>query len=75
MCRFKTGKGRKKVLFYVAKNVQVNYNHIEIANLLSENNIKYVFIKGVASASYYKESTLRMMGDVDVLLTDVTPKK
>lgn len=64
----KREKVEKKFYSYVAKNVQVNYNHIEIANLLSENNIKYVFIKGVASASYYKESTLRMMGDVDVLI-------
>lgn len=58
----------KSFYSYVAKNIQVNYNHIEIADLLSANNIKYVFIKGVASASYYKEPTLRMMGDVDILI-------
>ena len=65
---FKNKKYDKAFYNFVAKNVQVNYNHTEIADLLSANNIKYVFIKGVASASYYKESTLRMMGDVDVLI-------
>ena len=61
-------KYEKAFYNFVAKNVQVNYNHTEIADLLSKNNIKYVFIKGVASASYYKEPNLRMMGDVDVLV-------
>ncbi len=57
-------------VFYsdIAKNIQVNYNHTEIADLLSQNGIKYVFIKGVASASYYKQPQLRTMGDVDVLI-------
>ena len=65
---FKDKKYEKDFYNFVAKNVQVNYNHTEIADLLSKNNIKYVFIKGVASASYYKEPTLRTMGDVDVLI-------
>ncbi len=52
----------------VAKNTRINHNHIEIANLLSENGIEYVFIKGVASADYYKEPLMRTMGDVDVLI-------
>ena len=65
---FKNKKYDKAFYNFVAKNVQVNYNHTEIADLLSANNIKYVFIKGVASASYYKEPTLRMMGDVDILI-------
>ena len=65
---FKNEKYEKAFYNFVAKNVQVNYNHTVIADLLSKNNIKYVFIKCVASASYYKEPTLRMMGDVDVLI-------
>lgn len=55
---FKNEKYEKAFYNFVAKNVQVNYNHTEIAGLLSKNNIKYVFIKGVASASYYKKPTL-----------------
>ena len=53
---------------YIVKNLQVDYNHIEISELLKQNNIKHVFIKGVVSASYYKDPTVRTMGDVDVLI-------
>ena len=52
----------------IAKNIRVEYAHNEVHRVLSENNIPYVIIKGVASASYYKEPMLRMMGDVDVLV-------
>ena len=52
----------------IAKNIRVEYAHNEVHRVLSENNITYVILKGVASASYYKEPMLRMMGDVDVLV-------
>ncbi|MBQ6885878.1 MAG: nucleotidyltransferase family protein [Clostridia bacterium] len=52
----------------IAKNIRVEYAHNEVHRVLSENNIPYVILKGVASASYYKEPMLRMMGDVDVLV-------
>lgn len=52
----------------IAKNIRVEYAHNEIHRVLSDNNIPYVIFKGVASASYYKEPMLRMMGDVDVLV-------
>ena len=64
----KKEKFEKNFYRFFARNVQVDYNHTEIADLLSKNNIKYVFIKGVASASYYKKTNLRTMGDVDVLI-------
>ncbi len=53
---------------YIAKNIRNNHNHSEIGDLLTANGIKYVFIKGIASASYYKQPILRMMGDVDILV-------
>ncbi len=59
---------QKKYYSYIATNIRVSYAHSEICNILSENSISYVVLKGVASAKYYKESTLRMMGDVDVLV-------
>lgn len=68
-------KFEKEFYNSVARNLQVGYNHTEIAGLLSKNNIKYVFIKGVASASYYKEPTLRTMGDVDVLINRCDTEK
>lgn len=52
----------------IAKNIRVEYAHNEVHHILNENNIPYVILKGVASASYYKEPMLRMMGDVDVLV-------
>lgn len=52
----------------IAKNIRVEYAHNEVHDALS-NNIPYVILKGVASASYYKEPMLRMMGDVDVLVS------
>ncbi len=52
----------------IAKNIRVEYAHNEVHRILSENDIPYVILKGVASASYYKEPMLRMMGDVDVLV-------
>ncbi len=52
----------------IAKNIRVEYGHNEVHKVLTENNISYVVLKGVASASYYKEPMLRTMGDVDVLV-------
>ena len=52
----------------IAKNIRVEFAHNELHRILSENDIPYVILKGVASASYYKEPILRMMGDVDVLV-------
>lgn len=52
----------------IAKNIRVEFAHNEVHRVLSEIGIPYVILKGVASASYYKEPMLRMMGDVDVLV-------
>ena len=53
----------------IAKNIRVEFGHNEVHNALSDKNIPYVVLKGVASASYYNEPTLRMMGDIDVLVS------
>lgn len=52
----------------IAENMQVSYDHAEIHRILTERGIKYVAFKGVASAKYYKEPILRMMGDTDILV-------
>ncbi len=52
----------------VGQNVRISCNHTQIAKILSEYGIGYLFIKGVASASYYSEPDIRMMGDVDILI-------
>ncbi len=53
----------------IAKNMRVEFAHNEVHQVLFKNNIPYTVIKGVASASYYKEPMIRMMGDVDVLVS------
>ena len=52
----------------MAKNAFCFSGHAFIHKLLSEKNIPYSIIKGVASARYYPEPLLRNMGDVDFFL-------
>lgn len=54
----------------IAANIRVAYEHTELHELLTENNIPYVSLKGVASASYYPNPVLRTMGDVDFLIRE-----
>lgn len=50
----------------------------ELSDLLKKNNIAFVVIKGSASAIYYRDPTLRNMGDIDILVSqesyDLTKK-
>lgn len=55
---------------HIASYTTVESAHIEIGDLLQKNGIAYVVIKGVASASYYKEPILRAMGDIDILVEE-----
>lgn len=52
----------------VASNIRVQNDHKELHQLLSENNISYVVMKGSSSAMYYPKPLLRVMGDVDFLV-------
>ena len=52
----------------IAKNIRVLYGHSEVHNAFVQNNIPYVVLKGAASSAYYNEPTLRMMGDIDILV-------
>ena len=42
--------------------------HGELHKLMSDNGVEYVAIKGIASAMYYKNPSLRSAGDVDILV-------
>lgn len=57
------------------KSIQVSYEHYEVHNLMTQHNIPYVTIKGEASASYYKDPSLRTMGDVDFLVHEEDMQK
>lgn len=47
------------------RDIVIHNGHTAIHNLLSQNGIPYVILKGAASAYYYPQTLLRGMGDVD----------
>lgn len=59
----------------VGVNMAVSYEHTELHELLTANNIPYVILKGAASASYYPTPILRTMGDVDFLVKECDLKR
>lgn len=60
--------GKKQMNAVIARNMNLVYEHTELHELLTENGIPYVILKGCASASYYPDPILRTMGDVDFLV-------
>lgn len=59
----------EKALMYGIVNAQNFSEHGELQDLMTEHNIPYTAIKGIASAMYYPEPSLRVMGDVDFLVS------
>ena len=52
----------------VANNAQVAHSQNELVKTLDEHGYSYVILKGLAAASDYPRSDLRMLGDVDFLI-------
>ena len=48
--------------------LRVMLGQSELADLLEQNRIPFVILKGAAAAMYYPEPSLRSMGDVDLLV-------
>ena len=59
----------------LAKNMRTEWEHIELHGLMTARDIPYVVLKGSASAAYYPEPLLRIMGDVDFLVPPAELKK
>lgn len=59
---------QERFLSCVMMNTANLLEHGELHKLMSENNIPYSVLKGLASAYYYPEASLRDMGDVDFLV-------
>ncbi len=59
----------------ITNNVRIFEEHKKLHQLLSENGVPYVFLKGCASARYYPDPLLRTMGDVDILITPDNTEK
>ncbi len=55
---------------YTAMNIRVVHAHTYIHEILSQNKIPYVILKGCASARYYSQPIDRIMGDVDFLVEE-----
>lgn len=79
VCDKLEGKNKEKYLNiflkYVANNTKVEEEHILLNNKLSKNSIDFVLFKGCASASYYKEPELRILGDVDFWINKADVEK
>ncbi len=58
-------KARSVSFRYLASGVRNANQHGNLHRLLTGNGIPYVIMKGMASASYYPDPLLRVMGDVD----------
>ena len=58
----------KYCYFQQGQWVRVMHTQSQLIDLLEENHIPSVIIKGAASAMYYPHPNLRTMGDVDVLV-------
>lgn len=52
----------------LAENIRVAYDHNQLHQLMTKNDIPYVVLKGMASASFYPNPLNRTMGDVDFLV-------
>lgn len=53
---------------YAITGTQNFAEHSELHELMTANEMPYVAIKGLASARYYPEPSLRSMGDIDFLV-------
>lgn len=56
------------VIFYQSKAhfMQMLYEQNSLVNLLKQNNIPFVILKGTAAAMYYPNPSLRTFGDIDI---------
>ncbi len=59
---------KNRLQSYFLKNIAVGSEHSHLHKLLTQAEIPYVIIKGMASSSYYPDELMRLMGDVDFLV-------
>lgn len=52
----------------ISNNMAIAKCQSELTEFLEKNNYKYIILKGIASASYYENPDMRMLGDVDFLI-------
>ncbi len=57
------------------KNILIAREHTHLHKMLEDAGIPYVIIKGMASARFYPDDLMRMMGDVDFLVKECDMEK
>ena len=57
------------------QTLQNNLSNAKLTQLLDENGIEHTTIKGYASSHYYKNPTIRQMGDIDFLVRECDVEK
>ncbi|HPT89028.1 MAG TPA: nucleotidyltransferase family protein [Bacilli bacterium] len=63
-------KFEKAFYLFTKKDVITNLDILEISELFSNNQIKHIFLKGSFLKQIYPESYMRLMGDIDVLVSE-----
>lgn len=53
----------------VVNNLYMDFDHVQLHETMTAAGISYVVMKGSSSASYYPKPLLRMMGDLDFLVS------
>ena len=66
---------KKSISPSVKNNAKVSYGQSEIVKLLEKNGFSYIIIKGASSSSYYDKPSLRLLGDVDILINKEDTEK
>ncbi|MBR2589984.1 MAG: nucleotidyltransferase family protein [Clostridia bacterium] len=67
MLREKAAKYARRCL---STTIGINYAHVQLDNLMTQNGIPYICFKGIASARYYPHPELRTGGDVDFYVNE-----
>ena len=61
-------ENREKTAAFAAKNLNLRQVQKGFVKLLDENGVPYVILKGEAAAADYPDPSLRLLGDIDVLV-------
>lgn len=54
----------------LVNDMLLEFEHVELHQIMTEAGVDYVVMKGSASAAYYPDPLLRTMGDVDFLVRE-----
>lgn len=59
----------------IIRNAEIEIGQKSLVDILEKNGVKYVIIKGMASALYYSDAGLKIQGDIDFLVEKTNKQK